>query len=284
MATLTAIEKSILEKLFQMGSGYVLNFSDRSMGEFFRDDVKVNIYDERYNYASGSKANRIRGFWSVADDRLVGKAILQLIAYIDAQITIGNFKRSDFPEDLIGKGTAIGNKLLGITAPPPLSEDDFLKKNFGEVSLDALGLDGPVTQVLAQRLDEIQKCFKAKTSLAVIFLCGSALEGILLGIASKNPAEFNKSSKSPKDKTGKVLPLHEWNLAALINVACDVRLLGEDIKKFSHALRDFRNYIHPYQQLFSRFNPDEHTALICCQVLHAAIAQLSKNHVKVHSH
>lgn len=40
-------------------------------------------------------------------------------------------------------------------------------------------------------------------------------------------------------------------------------------------LRDFRNYIHPYEQWSSGFNPDEHTALISWQVLKAAIHDLS---------
>jgi hypothetical protein len=53
-------------------------------------------------------------------------------------------------------------------------------------------------------------------------------------------------------------------------------MLGLDVKKFSHALRDFRNYIHPYEQMASRFNPDAHTAQICFQVLRAAISALSK--------
>ncbi len=47
------------------------------------------------------------------------------------------------------------------------------------------------------------------------------------------------------------------------------------VKKFSHSLRDFRNYIHPYEQVSSRFNPDEHTARISWQVLKAALFQLS---------
>jgi uncharacterized protein with HEPN domain len=81
---------------------------------------------------------------------------------------------------------------------------------------------------------------------------------------------------SPKDKTGKVKYFQDWCLSDFINVARELNLLGEDVKKFSHALRDFRNYIHPYQQMSSNFNPDEHTAKICWQVLQTAIIQLSK--------
>ena len=88
MANLTTNEKQLLEKLFQMGGGYVLNFSDRTMGEFFRDDVGMDIYDEKYNYNSGSKANRLRGLWLTTDDKVTGKSILKLIEYIENQILI----------------------------------------------------------------------------------------------------------------------------------------------------------------------------------------------------
>jgi hypothetical protein len=61
----------------------------------------------------------------------------------------------------------------------------------------------------------------------------------------------------------------------LINVAHDVGLIELDIKKFSHDLRDFRNYIHPRQQALQNFNPDKHTAEISFKVLQATIASLS---------
>lgn len=109
-------------------------------------------------------------------------------------------------------------------------------------------------------------------------MSGSSLEGILLGLASKYPIKFNQSKSAPKDKTGKVKTFHEWTLSNFIDVACDLGIIKEDVKKFSHVLRDFRNYIHPYEQLASRFNPDEHTAKICWQVLKAAIFQLSSNY------
>jgi hypothetical protein len=112
--------------------------------------------------------------------------------------------------------------------------------------------------------------------LAVIFLCGSILEGILLGVALQKPREFNQANNSPKDKSGKVKAFPAWSLSQFIDVACELGLLKLDVKKFSHELRDFRNYIHPYQQMASNFHPDKHTAEICFQVLKAAIASLSR--------
>jgi hypothetical protein len=101
------------------------------------------------------------------------------------------------------------------------------------------------------------------------------LEGVLLGAALKNPEKFNRSPASPKTPQGKVKQHHDWTLSQLIDVACDVQMLKPDVKTFSHGLRDFRNYIHPYQQMVSGFEPDKHTAKVCFQVLKAALASLA---------
>jgi hypothetical protein len=277
MSSLVTNEKQVLEKLFQMGSGYVLNFSDTTFGEFFEDDVSIDIYDTKYNYASGSKANRMRGLWQVADDAVVGKSIEKLLAYVDTQLLLGNLKKEEFPKELTERGQTIAKRLLGVRATHrDTTEEEFISREFRDVSIDRLSLDSVVSGVLQQRIEEIRRCLMAKASLAVIFLCGSTLEGILLGLASRNPRDFNESTLSPKDKTGKVKQFYNWTLSDFIDVAGDLSLVGEDVKKFSHALRDFRNYIHPHQQVSSRFTPDEHTAKICWQVLQAAITQLSK--------
>ncbi|OGC47487.1 TIGR02391 family protein [candidate division WWE3 bacterium RIFCSPHIGHO2_01_FULL_42_13] len=113
MATLSTNEKQVLEKLFQMGGGYVLNFSDRTMGEFFRDDVGIDIYSKKYIYGSGSKANRLRGLWLTADGKIIGKTVLKLIEYIENQILIDNLKKEDFPVDRMTAGKEIGEHLLG---------------------------------------------------------------------------------------------------------------------------------------------------------------------------
>ena len=66
MGNLSHIEKQKVERELGMGGGGVLNFSNRTFAEFFREVVGVQIYDSRYDRASGSKANRMRAFWDVA--------------------------------------------------------------------------------------------------------------------------------------------------------------------------------------------------------------------------
>lgn len=154
-------------------------------------------------------------------------------------------------------------------------EDDFLQKEFDEIDLNLLKLEGELIKILDIRISEIKTCLSSNSPLSVIFLAGSTLEGILLGIALNHPVLFNKAKSAPKDKAGKVLNFPEWSLNQFIDTAYEIGILKEDVKKFSHALRDFRNYIHPYEQFSRKFNPDKHTAKICWQVLKAAIYQIS---------
>ena len=99
----------------------------------------------------------------------------------------------------------------------------------------------------------------------------------LLGVASDNLPRFMTARAAPKDKQGATHRIGDWKLVSLIDVACELGLVGLDVKKFSHELRDFRNYIHPYHQRAQRFTPTEHTVDICWQVFRAAFAQLKAN-------
>lgn len=157
-----------------------------------------------------------------------------------------------------------------------IKEEQFLNNEILDFDIDKLNLEFQISEILKLRIIEIENCLKSSSPLSVIFLCGSTLEGILLGVATKYPKEFNTSKSTPKNDDGKPKQFQEWNLNTLINVAYENKMLNEDVKKFSHSLRDFRNYIHPYQQLYSGFNPDIHTAKISLQVLKAAIHQLIK--------
>lgn len=157
-----------------------------------------------------------------------------------------------------------------------IKEEDFLKQTF-DVNVDLLRLNIDVTEIIKMRLQEVESCIKSQAPLAAVILIGSILEGILLGIASAFPQLFNQVQCAPKEKDSvKNKKFQDWKLANLIDAAAEVGILKQDVKKFSHVVRDFRNYIHPYQQLVSKFSPDKHTALICLQVLKAAIYQIGE--------
>ncbi len=282
---LKTTDKQILEKLFQMGGGGVLDFSHNTMEEFFKDDLGVSIHDEKYNYASGSKANLLRGFCRVESDDCVANAIDALIQYIETKVVLGDLLKDNFPDNLITMGGNIAIRLRNGRAPSLQfetkevnisKEEEFLKKEFEDVSIEKLGFNTVISGALEERLTEIEKNLNVKAPLSVIFISGSTLEGILYGVATNNIQKFNSAKATPKDKNGKTCNFNKWSLGNFIDVSRELGFLDEDVKKFSHVLRDFRNYIHPYHQVSQGFSPSEYTARICWQVLRLAIYQISK--------
>ena len=81
MSDLSNIEKRRLEKLLGMETGYVLDFSNRTFSEFIFDCTGLQIYDVRYNNASNSKAQRLRKFWQLEHNRVVGKLMAEMLDY-----------------------------------------------------------------------------------------------------------------------------------------------------------------------------------------------------------
>ncbi len=280
MATIKESDKRILESLFDMQGGYVLDFSNPTFHSFFWNNYRININDQKYSTYGDSKAKRLRAFWDTENNIVVGKVILELIE-VSKSIHLAQDKQiTESKKALQNKAEQIANDLLGIkkrTAKTEESVDDFLSKEFSAIPLDKLKIDSSIIGILESRITEINNAIKSKSALSCVILCGSVLEGILLGIASSKAKDFNQCNSSPKDKNNKVLQFNEWTLSNFIDVAHKLGFLGLDVKKYSHSLRDFRNYIHPYEQMSSNFNPDIETAKISWQVLKAAITDLSKN-------
>ena len=272
MSTLTDIEKRYLESLFGMESGYVLDYTDVTYGAFF-SRYGVSIHSGKYQKYGTSKAKKMRAFWDLDADSLVGRVLGEMIDSYEAACDI-NGREPDRP--VLEKSKSIVARLTGVqTTQGAETIDHFLDKEFTIPNIQKLPVEPTVLPVIESRLDEARSALAAGAYLSVIFLCGSILEGVLLGRAQMEPARFNKSKISPKDQSGKVRPFNEWSLAQFIDVSSDIGILKLDVKKFSHGLRDFRNYIHPYQQMASGFTPDEHTAKVCFQVLKAALASVA---------
>lgn len=273
MSSLTDAEKRYFERLFGMNGGYVLDYSDASFGEFFNRHM-INIHSEKYCVYGTSKARKLRSFWEQEPDDLVGRALSEMLDSYEAGYEL---EGKEVDERILKKARDIVVRLLGETPQtrPAETVENFLHQEFAIPSIRNLPIEGAVLPIIESRLGEVQKGMEAEAWLSVVVLCGSILEGVLLGQAQKTPVTFNQSSASPKGKDGKTKKFYDWTLAQFIDVASDVGVLKPDVKEFSHGLRDFRNYIHPYQEMMSRFTPDKHTARVCFQVLKAALASVA---------
>jgi len=275
MSSLTDIEKRYIEKLLNMGNGHVLDFTNATFGEFF-ERHSIKIHSQKYQIFGTSKAKKLRAFWSLESDRRVGSVLTEMLNSYKADCDL-NGKNLD--KELLEKVRGIVKRLNNrSTVPDSIStEHEFLVREFTIPSIQKIPIDSQVAKIVEARLQEARIALTAGAYLSVIFLCGSVLEAILLSAAQQNPGKFNRANATPKAISGSPKRFHEWNLAQLIDVAYEVGALKLDVKKFSHGLRDFRNYIHPYEQMISGFTPDEHTAKVCFQVLKAALANLAGN-------
>src|SRR5665213_825005 len=126
MSNLSNMEKRKLERLLQMGSGYVLDFSNRTFSEFVIDSTGKDIYDIRYDGFGSSKANRLRGLWMNEGNHAVAKLLSDLVDY---GIEIGTIKVDDA---LVTECRRIAGRLAQESPVPELdaltaaaSEPDF---------------------------------------------------------------------------------------------------------------------------------------------------------------
>ena len=273
MSSLSDIDKRYLQKLLRMDTGYVLDYSDANYGGFFNRH-RIDIHGAKYQTYGTSKAKKMRAFWESEPDALVGRVLSEMLDSYEADCDL-NDRQPD--SSLLQKSRGIVSRLCGKpqSVNPMQTTNDFLNYEFTIPNVQKLPIEIQAIPIVDSRLAEARKALGAGAYLSVIFLCGSVLEAVLLGAAQKEPARFNRAATSPKAVDGSVKRFQEWSLAQLIDVSCEVGLMKPDVKKFSHGLRDFRNYIHPYQQMISGFLPDEHTAKLCFQVLKAALASVA---------
>lgn len=89
MANLNFLDKQLIEDVFGMKSGHVLDFSNRTFDDFMLEVIGESIYS-KYEYMS--KANLLRRFMSDYSDAFVGKMLVLAISYMQSkgQITPDN--------------------------------------------------------------------------------------------------------------------------------------------------------------------------------------------------
>src|SRR5476649_608399 len=71
----------LLDDLFGMGGGYVLDFSNKTFAEFFNEELGINIDDSRYDAEGTSKGKRLRYFLKSSDPQVRIRTLLALWEY-----------------------------------------------------------------------------------------------------------------------------------------------------------------------------------------------------------
>lgn len=74
----------MIDDLFDMGNGYVLDFSDRTFAEFFNTELGVDIDHPHYRAEGTSKAKRLRFFLKASDAPTRVRTLMALWEYREA--------------------------------------------------------------------------------------------------------------------------------------------------------------------------------------------------------
>lgn len=81
MEQLRPIELKVVDELFGMSSGYVLDFTNGTFADFFRREVGIDIYDNAYGIYGGSKGKHLRAFLTIGQPRAIARALSALWEY-----------------------------------------------------------------------------------------------------------------------------------------------------------------------------------------------------------
>jgi hypothetical protein len=180
---LKSIDIKLLDEIFEMRGGYVLDFSNRTFFEFFNEEFGINIDNPAYDINGTSKAKRLRFYLRQATTVSVIKVLLALWEYRESlrrqsgeKEVMADAKAEFFllikklggkpPEDIKPQvaqreflslsdevATDLLNKLMSVSALEPqprgFAFEKFLKELF-----DANGMDGRASfRVVGEQID-----------------------------------------------------------------------------------------------------------------------------------
>ncbi|MFD2787120.1 abortive infection family protein [Hymenobacter rubripertinctus] len=113
MSNLNVVERAKLEKILKMGSGYILDFNDNTLQHFIASTNEVDIHDGKYSLSGGSKAKKIREFWTVENDYQVSKLLDGLVRYIRVRKSELHPSFEDIEESALQEASRIIDRLQG---------------------------------------------------------------------------------------------------------------------------------------------------------------------------
>lgn len=103
MAQMTYIEKDYFERLFDMETGYVLDFTNYTYQRFVADTINIDVYKKYHNLSK-----ILRAIMDDCDNVTVGKLLLGLMQYMQARELV-----TDEKKEIFQKCTEIGYRLIG---------------------------------------------------------------------------------------------------------------------------------------------------------------------------
>lgn len=139
MVKLKRSEMRIIDNAFDMGGGYVLDFSDRTFAEFFEDEFGIEIYTTKYGFNGTSKAKHLRAFVEIEDPHKVSQVLRKLWEYKESFPQPQHDPAPwETPREIIDVKTPLFNLLTRIEGASERPSTDALEKFKKDETLEEL--------------------------------------------------------------------------------------------------------------------------------------------------
>jgi hypothetical protein len=130
--------------------------------------------------------------------------------------------------------------------------------------------DPAIRRILERDFTEAQRAYIAECWKSVLVVSGGMIEAILTDLLLQNAALATASPSAPKQSD-----ISRWDLADLIKVAVTMKLVTPGVEKLSHSIREYRNLIHPGNEVRNQLHFDAEEARIALEVLSIVHRDLS---------
>jgi hypothetical protein len=130
--------------------------------------------------------------------------------------------------------------------------------------------DEGLREILQRDYQEIQRSFITRSFKSTIILSGGAMEALLLDALGKRKSDALAAKARSKGDD-----LSRWDLSALIAVALELEIVSVGVERLATPLREYRNLIHPGNELRNQLKFGKEEAQIAMEVLHIVDRDLS---------
>lgn len=130
--------------------------------------------------------------------------------------------------------------------------------------------DRAIRSIIERDYAEAQRAFIVECWKSVIILCGGMIEAVLTDLLLQNGAAAKGVTGAPRNPD-----ITKWDLADLIKVAVVLKLVSAGVDKLSHSIREYRNLVHPGNEVRNALKFDAEESRIALEVLNIVHRDLS---------
>jgi hypothetical protein len=119
---------------------------------------------------------------------------------------------------------------------------------------------------------EIQRAYISECWKSVVIVSGGSIEAILLDRLLQDSTSAAAAKNAPSGKSD----LSRWDLAELIKVAVELKLVEPSAEILANAVRQYRNLVHPGNELRNKLqvgNLEANSALTALQIVHRDLSK-----------